>query len=87
MKHAIHFLDVDEPLIAYHRLTVRCGVELQNAAFMFGYVEELKAEMNLPFNLCPACLRRPPIGGARRQYLYGLTERSEQVTRQSEEAA
>jgi hypothetical protein len=49
-------------------------------------VEELKAEMNLPFNLCPDCLMCAQVGEKKRQYLYGLCEkpRRQPVDRESE---
>jgi hypothetical protein len=74
MKARIHLLDCSEPLISFHRLIVRCGVEIENAQLMFGWVEELESEMNLPFNLCPNCVLRTPFGSEKRRFLYGLIE-------------
>ncbi len=70
----LHLLDVSEPLLSFSNLEMRCGIVLKNARMMFGRVEELKAEMSLPFNVCIKCLQLNPPPSEKREYLYGLIE-------------
>lgn len=75
----IHLLDVAEPLLAFHCLVCRCGLELRNAKPVFMWTEGagIDPEIILPVRTCWGCLRKVPEGSAKREYLYGLIEAEE----------
>lgn len=70
----IHLLDIDEPLLAFSNLTVRCGIVLQNAKCRFMRAEEMRIDMPIPFGVCHRCQRIIPEKTDKREYLYGLIE-------------
>src|SRR5713226_790171 len=75
----IHLLDVDEPLVCFNGLKVRCGLELAHAEtrYMFGNSGDAMADMSdrLWMQTCKECMRLPPATPEeKRKYLYGLIE-------------
>ncbi len=78
----IHLLDVDEPLLAYCNLIVRCNLTIRNAApeFMVSETAADSAELCIPtrFDECLKCKQSKPTGGEKRHYVYGLVEAQEE---------
>lgn len=83
----IHLLDVAEPLLGFHGLIVRCGIELRNAKPKFQIIEELSENFFLPLTTCTKCRTLVPIGEDKRHYLYGLIEAQAGQDAEAEEAA
>jgi hypothetical protein len=77
----IHLLDVDEPLVCFNGLKVRCGVELAHAdtRYMFGEgATEDDISERLWIQTCKDCWNLPPANAAdKRKYVYGLMESHE----------
>lgn len=89
----IHLLDVDEPLLAYCNLVMRCGVVLPQAEFRWAFnLESLQYRQELAIraaggddpeegpefrNICTRCVKAEPIGDERRKYMYGLVNAME----------
>jgi hypothetical protein len=73
----IHLLDVDEPLLAYHNLIVRCGLQLFQAEPKFMWTEDVSDDFRLPLGTCKACMEIPFTGEEARHYCYGLIEGQE----------
>lgn len=87
-RPTIHLLDCGEPLLAFHELTVRCGITLRNAKPKFMRDEELRAEIVLPSGVCIECMRKAPAtNDDRREYLYGLCDAQPARDAETEEAA
>lgn len=81
----IHLLDVEESLLGFHGLTMRCGVELRNAKPKFMLTEEL-VQTHLPLiGTCQDCQSREPDAAAKRRYVYGLVEAQSAQDAESEE--
>lgn len=72
----IHLLDVDDPLLAYHQLVMRCGVTLRNAVPKFMAAEDMP--IPLPVGTCLRCLKNFPEAVDQRKYCYGLVEAQEE---------
>ena len=89
-KPKIHLLDCSEPLLGFHGLICRCGVELRNAKPKFQLVEDLAENFLMPLTVCRECLNLGPKESLdKRQYLYGLIEgqSARDLESDSEEAA
>lgn len=83
----IHLLDVSEPLLGFHSLICRCGVELRNAKPKFQLVEDLAENFLMPMTVCKVCRTLGPSAGEKRHYLYGLIEGQAGQDAEAEEAA
>lgn len=86
----IHLIDVDEPLLSFHDLEMRCKAVLRNARpeFMvsgdFGqWLREVQAlalefgaDDDHPFlrGMCAKCVKAEPGETETRRYIYGLIE-------------
>ncbi len=77
----IHRIDVDEPLLAFANLEMRCGVILRTASPNFMLTDEFLDSPNLwPVrmgSLCKECMNLIPKAEASRHWIYGLSEAQE----------
>ena len=81
----IHLLDVDEPLLAYCNLVMRCGLTLKNAQPKFMFTEDVARALNVPLRgVCSKCIRLYPAPADKRTYCYGLVEAQEERNAEEE---
>jgi hypothetical protein len=78
----IHLIDVDDPLLVFCGLRMRCGAEILHAAPVFMLTEGIATIW--PAQTCQRCIHLAPVGWDKRHYLYGLVEAQAEKWRQAE---